>query len=207
MKTNDCPTTPGTPLQGGFYAGRLLIAGVLHALVVAPKSEGETVGAWDPNFDEDADDAKPLEGARSYFDGLANTNAMAEAGIPIANWARGLAIGGFTDWHIPARDQLELLYRHFKPTTRVNYEWRHGDNPSSVPAGYPYTEQAPAQTTVEAFKAGGAEAFADEWHLSSTQYSVAGYAWVQDFDNGTQLDNDKSYERRVRAVRLIQLDA
>ena len=37
----DIPPPAAAPLEGGFYAGRILITGILYALIVAPKAEGE----------------------------------------------------------------------------------------------------------------------------------------------------------------------
>jgi hypothetical protein len=44
------------------------------------------------------------------------------------------------------------------------------------------------------------------WHWTSTESSERN-AWIQDFNLGDQLNNDKSYEARARAVRLIPLTA
>ena len=191
--STNLPAAIGMPFEGGHYAGCICVGEQMFALIAAPKGEGETEGAYLPTYTD-------VPGACSYFDGMANTVAMAEAGSAIANWARGLQIGGHTDWYIPSRDELEMLYRAFKPTTDTNYGWRSGENPSSVPAGYPYTSTSPAQTPVEAFRADGAEAFDDRWYWSSTQYS-ANYAWYQYFDDGNQNTFVKAYEGRVRAVR------
>lgn len=198
LKTADLPSI-GAPFLGGFFAGLINVASVLHALVVAPKATGETRAKW-------LDDYTSVPAANSWFDGRANTTAMAEAGSPAAKWAQALDIGGFTDWHVPARDQLELLYRHFKPTAQENDGYRQGDNPSSVPPGYPYTDALPAQTQISGFGEGGAEAFEDRWYWTSTQLDE-GYAWLQLFNTGNQLDIGKEYEASVRAVRLIQLDS
>ena len=101
---------------------------------------------------------------------------------------------------------LELGYRHLKPTTQENYaSFRDGDNPSSIPVGYPYTEASPAQTAAAAFQKGGDEAFEPEWYWSSTQYSSYG-AWTQLFGYGSQYGSDKYRKFRCRAVRLIQLN-
>lgn len=197
MPLNELPTI-GAALGGGFYAGQININGEAHALVVAPKASGETTGEYG-KYGQD------IAGAKSYSDGLANTDAMAETGSDLAKWARGLSIGGYTDWAIPARDQLELLYRNLKPSSDENLaSFRDGDNPSSIPLGYPYTEEAPAQTTVEAFKEGGAEAFDQVWHFASTQ-SSAPSAWYQDFDDGSQGWYYKNFKGRARAVRMIPL--
>ena len=130
---------------------------------------------------------------------------MAEAGSPVAKAAQALSIGGFTDWYIPARDELELLYRHFKPTEETNYVFRNGDNPSSLPVGYPYAEDSPLQTAVDAFREGGEHAFEDSWYWASTQYSRDN-AWLQGFDDGGQNDNGKADEGRARAVRRFKAE-
>jgi len=190
--------TLGDSCLSGFYGDRIRIGAAIFAVVWAPKALGETTGVWLPTYTD-------VPGARSCFDSMANTRAMAEAGSPIAKWALELEIDGCRDWCIPARDVLELGYRRFKPGSRSNAtSFRDGDNASSVPAGYPYTAEAPAQTEVAAFRTGGAEAFEEEWYWSSTQYSDYG-AFNQDFDFGFQNGIDKKYEGRVRAVRLIQL--
>jgi hypothetical protein len=171
--TDHHPAAIGAPLAGGFYAGRIAIAGVLYALVVAPKADGEKDDvSW-------LDSEERVDGAGSYNDGLANTNAMAEAGSELAQWARGLAIGGYTDWYIPSQDELEALYRNLKPTTRTNFLYgRAGVNPSAVPPTHAYSADVPAQTVVADFAQGGTEAFQDEWYWSSTQHAARyDYAW------------------------------
>lgn len=103
---------------------------------------------------------------------------------------------------------LELGYRHLKPTTwETGYHFRDGDNPSSLPPGYPYKNEAPiAQTATELFQDGGAEAFDASWYWSSTIYSEAS-AWFQNFNDGDQSYDRQGDELRARAVRLIQLNA
>lgn len=194
------PETIGTPFEGGFYGGKIRIGLAICAIVWAPKAEGETKAAW-------LDGYTSVSGATSCFDSMANTKAMAEAGSPLAKWALGLEINGHADWCIPARDVLEIGYRYLKPTDDENdCSFRDGDNASSVPPGYPYTDTSPTQTTCEAMQKGHTEAFEASWHWSSTQYSD-GYAFLQYFNGGTQNCSSKSYEGRARAVRLIQLSS
>ena len=189
---------PGEQHAGGYYAGAIRFGADLFGIIVAPKELGETSAAWGKR-DQD------IPGARSYFDGMANTLAMVDAGCDVAAWARALTIGGNADWYIPARDELELLYRHLKPTAETNYVYR-GDNPSSVPAGYPYTETEPGQTAVELFRGDAPDAFEEAWYWSSTQFSRLS-AWNQHFDLGYQDTSGKSVEARVRAVRRFPLSA
>ena len=190
----------GQPFGGGFFTGIYQQDGKRYAVITAPAAH-EQEGEW-------GEYGEKIEGARSLTDSRSNTEAMAAAGSELAKKVLALEIGGFTDWAIPARDVQELQYRHLKPTTQENYCWgRDGENPSSLPVGELYTEESPVQTTVEAFREEGAEAFDPGWYWSSTQY--AGYAplaWGQDFDNGDQYGSGKGYKGRVRAVRRFLID-
>ncbi|MDN7490543.1 hypothetical protein QZM35_22795 [Burkholderia sp. AU45274] len=193
------PDAIGTLWEGGYYVGLLTFGGDVYAQVVAPKGEGQL-----PDTHEWGKYGKEVAGAASFFDGASNTKAMAESGLVIAERILDLRIAGFDDWHIPARDQLELAYRNFKPTSEENWVYRNGDNPSSVPPGYPYTIHLPGQTEVELFRKGGAEAFNDDWYWSSTQFSAL-TAWFQAFADGTQNITLKHVYGRVRAFRSIKI--
>jgi hypothetical protein len=199
LNPNTLPTVAGTPFEGGFYVGRFQLDGAEYALIVSPKAQGELDEAsWGKRGEN-------LDAARSCNDGLANTQAMAEAGSDLARWMLALDINGFTDWYLPSRDELELCYRHLKPTTQANWaSFRDGDNPSSLPAGYPYTEESPAQTSAEAFRENGEQAFEAAWHWASTQYSP-NTAWFQGFVGGPQDTGHKVTDSRARAVRRFKV--
>jgi hypothetical protein len=191
----------GTSMGGGFYAGRIRVGEDAFALIVAPKEEGEHKDiVWIAG-------EKDVPGAKSYFNGVANTIAMLEAGSKLAKWARGLAIGGFDDWYLPSQDELEICYRNLKPTTEKNWCYaRSGINLSATEPTYPYTPEFPVQTLAEAFQKRGAQAFDEAWYWSSTQHaSVSDYAWCQDFTNGYQSYYLKGYELRARAVRRLPI--
>lgn len=193
--------TIGQPLQGGFFAGRFLLAGQEYALIVAPKLEGELA---DVAYQPARTDAP---GALSFNDGRANTDAMVAANSGTAELIRKLRIGGFDDWYLPSRDELEILYRNLKPTEDENWCYR-GDNPSSIPPGYPYSSTLPGMTAVPQFQHGGAEAFESEWYWSSTQYAGGSlYAWNQYFTNGYGNFNDKASQVRARAVRRVLINS
>lgn len=205
MNTNTTPVIQvpeaiGAPFEGGFYGGKIRIGIAIFAIVWAPKAEGEIKGTWLDSYTDVPD-------ATSCFDSMANTQAMAAAGSAMAQQALAANIGGLTDWCIPARDVLEMGYRYLKPTTQENFcSFRDGDNASSIPAGYPYTEASPAQTPAEAFQEGNAQAFeTDCYYLTSTQ-SSENYAFFQDFDGGSQSSYSKGFQRRCRFVRLIPLN-
>ena len=190
----------GAFTDGGHFGGVLQINGTAFAVIHAPKAEGE--------FDEVAllSSDENVPGAMSYSDSMANTRALAQAGSELAKKVLALTINGFTDWCLPARDVVELAYRHLKPTEEETYGgWRDGENPSSVPPGLPYAcTAAIVQTAAEAFQAGNAEAFEDSLYWTSTQYRERS-AWYQNFSYGGQHLNYKSAELRARAVRLIPL--
>lgn len=194
------PDTPGTPFGGGYYAGRINIGGQIYALVVAPKAlGGEAPGTltWKTSQTTTA-------GTDSVNDGWANTQAMATAGLanhPAAQFCRGLSIGGFNDWYLPAKDELEILYRNFKPTIQAN-STSYGANSSSVPPQGNYTSGNPAKTSIALFKEGAAEAFIADWYWSSTQYSSSS-AWYQLFNDGGQYYFNKSSAYYVRAIRKV----
>ncbi|MFZ3141180.1 hypothetical protein [Polaromonas sp.] len=194
------PASFGEAFEGGFYGGQVRIGEHLFAIAWAPKAQGETQAIWLPAY-------TLVPNAASCFDSMANTQAMAEACSPLAKWALSLDINGFADWCVPARDVLELGYRNLKPTAQKNWgSFRDGDNASSVPAGYPYTDASPVQTAAEAFRDGNPEDFDDTWYWSSTQFSASS-AFIQLFDDGSQVIYHKNSEARARAVRLIQLSA
>ncbi len=194
-------TIIGTAMGGGFYAGRIRIGDQAFALIVAPKAEGRREAVeWNNS-------SKMVEGATSYFDGLANTEAMSAAGSELAQWARGLRIEGFDDWYIPAQDELEIIYRNLKPTTEENALYaRSGINLSAIEPTRSYTADFPVQTTAEAFKEGGSEEFESEWFWSSTQHAAySSTAWGQCFGYGYQGRSYKSYELRAVAVRRLPI--
>lgn len=200
MNAPDRTTTPtiGAPFEGGYFAGIICTGDATHALIVSPIAGDLPPAIWLPA-------RKQVKGAPRFNDGYANTNAMALAGSKLAEAVLELDIGGFTDWYLPARDELELLYRHFKPTDEMTWVLRHGDNPSSVPTGYPYAPDHP-QTAVENFRQGGADALQDVAYWSSTLDAPApACAWAQHFANGTQSLWRHLNEFRARAVRRLPI--
>ena len=195
----EIPTILGTAMGGGFYAGRIRIGDQVFALIVAPKADGEHEDApWNDTYNA-------VDGAKSYFDGIANTDAMADAGSELAKWARGLRIGGHDDWYLPSQDELEIIYRNLKPTMEVNWCYaRSGINLSAVEPTRPYTPDFPVQTLAEAFQKGGEQAFDPSYYWNSTQLaSDSDCAWVQVFYYGGQGINRKHDYYRARAVRRL----
>lgn len=191
----------GTPMEGGYFGGIINVNGMHNGVIWSPKQAGQIKAITLPS-------GETAKGAGSPNDCQINMEALIDNGSPAAIQIADLNINGFRDWVIPSRDVLELGYRHFKPGNYENYcSWRDGENSNSVPPGWLYTEDYPAQTMIDAFKEGGEEAFDLAWYMSSTVLPAGDAAFVQDFSGGGQNGGVLSAEWRVRAVRLIQLGA
>ena len=196
---------PGDPLQGGLFAGYISHSadGIpTHALIVAPRATGASGSGYTIATNLAWQSTTSTTGATSPFDGAANTALMTNS--PAANFCTGLSIGGFTDWYLPARYELDIAYENLKPTTASNStSW--GINPYSVPERtVNRTAGDPAQTSVSAFQSTGAEPFVAVFHWSSTENSSTD-AWELDFGDGNQFTNFKNFTRRVRAFRKLAL--
>jgi hypothetical protein len=206
------PNTPiGTAIEGGFFAGLISHTAnsvPTHALIVAPRATGASGSGYTITTDLAwKTTTTTTAGTTSSFDGAANTAAMVTAGIashPAANFCVNLSIGGFTDWYLPARYELDIAYENLKPTTDSNNtSW--GINPYSVPERtVNRSAGTPARTSVSAFQSTGAEPFVAALHWSSTEDS-SNFAWALNFLNGNQFDNFKNGINRVRAFRKVAL--
>jgi hypothetical protein len=195
-------------------------------VIVAPKSSGENSSKQYKNSNDGT-----IAAAGTLTEGLKATLALVADGnstvYPAAHFCNDLSIGGYSDWYLPARDELELIYRNLKPDTNNNYTLAnrptgatpdynnlgslgdvastHGLNNNSDPQGVAYTAGSPAQTSVAAFQSGGSEAmtFGSNAYWSSTEYSTS-LAWPQYYNTsvpGRQSNPGKSGSNYVRAVR------
>jgi hypothetical protein len=194
----------GSAFGGGFFAGQISTAGNSIAdynLVIGPISSAQSTLTW-----KNAQTA--TAGADSNINGPQNTADMVADGnstvYPSAHFCNDLVTGGFSDWYMPAKNELEVCYYNLKPTTQANGT-SSGINPNAVPArASNYTAGTPAQTSAAAFKTStGAEAFNASHYWCSTEFSDAG-ARLQLFGYGGQYYGPKTFDgSRVRAVRRV----
>ena len=196
----------GASYEGGFFAGTIshTANGVAtHALIVAPAATGATGTGYTLTTDKQWKNANTTTaGTTSSFDGAANSANMNNASHPAAQFCETLSIGGYTDWYLPARYELDIAYYNLKPTTDSN-DTSSGINAYSVPArGSNYTAGAPARTSLAAFQSGGAEAFVAGDHWSSTEDSAT-FAWKLFFVLGILSGTTKQDFNRVRAFRKV----
>jgi len=144
----------GAAFGGGYYAGSISTTGngvATHYLVIAPKATGESRNVYTfSNLYE--------LNSLNTIDGPGNTTAINNSNYPAAQWCKTLNIGGFTDWYLPAWDELQVIYFNLKPGTSEN-STSYGANNYSVPKrNSNYTTSNPAQTSVAIFQAGQAQA-------------------------------------------------
>jgi hypothetical protein len=185
-------------MSGGYFAGQIRVFagqddGVLptvttiYNLIVAPVDTGQHGGSIPSSIQYKTTLTGDLPAAtfQNQVYGLPANDAGNDADHPMFQWARSLNIGGFSDWYIPAVNELEILYYYLKPTTQFNDT--NAVNPNAYPL-HGYYPLDPGQTTSALFKTGGAQAFLDQgFYQTSTEYSGVDYTFcLQAFDNGTQ---------------------
>lgn len=202
MGGNYTPALPtiGSVYGGGFFAGQINVSGTKYNLVVAPKSTGEASGkTWGVYG--------TTTGITSVINGPTNSASLAALGssYEAAVFCEGLTIGGYTDWYLPAKNELEVLYYFLKPTTNAN-NTSSGSNANAVspePISTNYTSGSPAQTSAGiGFRTGETEAFDGGYYWTSTEVNDI-YARLQQFNSGNQVFLNKNTGNLVRAVRRV----
>jgi hypothetical protein len=202
VAANNWPSPPpsviGQAFGGGYYAGQIGVSSVAtHYIIVGPVASAENASKqWKTTNTSTA-------GTSSVIDGPTNSSNMNNASHPAAQFCEGLTIGGFSDWYLPAKNELEVCYYNLKPSTQLN-NTSSGINANAVPArASNYTSGTPAQTSAANFiTSTGAEAFAELYYWSSTEDSATG-ARNQYFWSGLQDYNVKNDYSRVRAIRRV----
>ena len=194
----------GAAYEGGFFAGQISTAGngvADYNLVVGPVASAQNASKQWKNA------ATVTAGADSVIDGPQNTADMVADGnstvYPAAHFCNDLTIGGFSDWYMPAVNELEVCYYNLKPTTTSN-NTSVGINTNAVPSrGSNYTSGTPAQTAAVDFKSTGAEDFTADTYWSSTECTVPGAARGKTFSNGGQYCYYMNAAVNVRAIRRV----
>jgi hypothetical protein len=198
------PTVIGQAFRGGYYAGKIATGGggvATFYLVVADKTVGQSSTLrWSS--------PQVTTGVTSTIDGPTNSASLAALGYPMASFCENLNTGGYTDWYMPAKDELEVLYYFLKPGTASNWT-SSGSNAYAVspePISTNYSSGSPAQTSATSFRTGASsQEFSEVLYFSSTEYN-ANDAWAAYFSDGTQTNANKTLNFlgwSVRAVRRV----
>jgi len=196
------PTVIGQSYGGGYYAGQIGVSSTAtHYLVVGPVASAQTSGKQWKNANT------VTSGSDSDIDGPQNTADMVADGsstvYPAAHFCNDLVIGGFSDWYMPAKNELEVCYYNLKPTTTNNFTGS-GINPNAVPArASNYTTGTPAQTSATDFRSTGAEDFLIASPYWSSTELTSSNGSIQNFYNGRQNSYAKDYAGALRAIRRV----
>ena len=200
----------GDEYEGGFFAGYISqnADGVAtHRLIVAPKSSGESSTTLKMHSTQ----ASPNV-TTTLYDGATNTsNWLTFGNSPACSFASGLSINGYTDWYIPARYEMQVIYYHLKPSTTPN-DTSRGSNAYAVPTllnsniGYTldYSTTEPPQTSISDFQTGGTEAF-DAAHYWCSSIGGGGRVHRHLFSNGNVVQDDAHDVNNVRAIRKVAI--
>jgi hypothetical protein len=200
--TATVPLVIGQAFGGGYYAGLISTAGNDVAdfyLIVGPLASAQNNSKQFKTSNTGSDPT-------SVIDGPTNSATMNSGTYPAAQFCEGLTIGGYSDWYMPAKNELEICYYSFRPTVNSN-NTSSGTNTNAVPSRPSnYTSTDPPQTSLSLFIEGGSEAFTSSGirYCSSTQQSSTS-AWLQQFSNGSQTFFDKDGSYIVRAVRRVAI--
>ena len=206
------PVAIGAAYGGGYFAGQITQSGTVYNLVVCDKTVGQsTLKKWGTY--------NVTTGITSVINGPVNSAAMAALGAAYegAVFCEAVNSGGYTDWYLPAQNELEVCYFFLRPGTLSDYTNRStgtsGQNANAVapePISTTYTATVPGQTSATAFRTGASsQEFPELYHWSSSENNATD-AWVQQFGGGTggdagglQFSMAKSETRHVRAIRRV----
>lgn len=120
-----------------------------------------------------------VPGARSFTDGFANSEAMRDEHHPAARFCRALRCGGKDDWYLPSYCEQAAIWANLGPN----------------------------HTQVPVFQRGGAEAYDQVWHWSSSEVAGAtSFGWGQSFGDVVDVkrtQDDKYSPNCCRAIRRV----
>jgi hypothetical protein len=192
--------TPGTSLGGGYFAGQINDGGTIYNLIVAPVATGQT----NAQYKTTSTASLPAATYQNEVYGKPTNDVDSSATYPAFQFARSLSIGGFTDWYIPAKNEMDIIYYNLKPSIDSN-STADGINPNAVPARTSnFTTTVPGQTTSTLFQTGGSEAFttANYW-TSSEDSGNTNQAWRKFMQDARNQGTNKTTIYLVRAIRRV----
>lgn len=201
------PAAIGAAYGGGYFAGQISSTAngvATHNLVVSDKSVGQADRSYYVSY------PPPTTNPTSLVDGAGNTATLVAgygSGMPAAYFCDQLNTGGYTDWYLPAGNELEILYWFLKPTTDPSTAsiWANVNAVSPEPYNTNHTSSVPAQTTSADFQSGGAQAFNTTTYISSTQSLLGNpmQCYVMNFYTAASVVDGKTPTFKCRAIRKV----
>ncbi len=117
--------------------------------------------------------------------------------------AANSAIGGYTDWKLPDRDEMTAIYWNFKPGLQENFT-TIGASSRIIPATSNYTTSNPSQTDLVEFQVTKPETFEENTYWTSESYDSE-YAYRHSFARGNLSTSNKTSGNYSRFIRRVYL--
>lgn len=196
----------GEAFGGGYYAGPISVNATqtaTHLLIIAPISSGYSSSKQWKTSDTDT--------PTSAIDGYTNSETYNSATYPAMQFCRGLSIGGFSDWYLPALYELVQLYYYLKSTSAPPYDnsTSYGATVYSV-SPQPYntnnTSTNPNQTPATDFQyPSGSQHMANEIQTSTQGggFFPTENRYTIEFTFGIWQSPRKSVATAARAIRKV----
>jgi hypothetical protein len=115
----------GSKCEGGYFGGIIDNDEERYAIIVSPKDLGETKLQFKTTNTADS-------GIQSTWNGQANTLNINDDEHPAAQWCSNLNINGYTDWYLPAKDELNLIYNNFKKDFIKDFYWTSTEHTATI---------------------------------------------------------------------------
>lgn len=103
--TENLINTLGESICGGFYMGTICAAGTCYYLIMAPSATGTASCQWRTNQSGSGVGQVLCDGYNATYNCLGGNLDT----HPAANFTATRTINGFSDWYLPARNELKQL--------------------------------------------------------------------------------------------------
>ncbi len=122
----------GGELDGGFYMGTISAAGTSYYIIMAPNATGCAACQWKTTHTFTGVGPQVNNGFASTY------NCLANATHPAGNFTATRSIGGFSDWYLPAKNELNQIYLNIAcapagQKVHTNWNWQSTESCVNFP--------------------------------------------------------------------------